>query len=495
MKKVIIFIFTAVAFSAYANETSRSQIWFRTPFQSSSPERIAGFRFPTLLEFMPSCHGAYFQVVPFGGQSTNRKSLARYFLPFDKSCLSVVEGTEFNATTQQATFIARDLDPAEFNVVTANNAFKSNLTFRPQQTFVGAGFDYLQILSWDCNDVARWWAELSFAVERVENKFAFCEAITDASCGSIGTGYYSSMTAAFDQPDWNYGKIVNCKLKKTGVADIELKVGYNLIDCESISMQAYFGGIFPGGNKPNARYLFGPVVGNNQHFGILFGSDNFLTICADACWDLNYAINMTGRYLFRNNQLRMFDLKDKSWSRYMKIYASSADAVQAASGTGDLQKAGINYFTLPSRVNPGFEGTMTNALVGNYCSFSAEVGYNIYSHQSESVKPCGTVNGIALADITGDGTTNPARTINHQNILFGNAVTAANYIGLTNDDLNLDSASSPATLSHTIYANIGYQADWCCFPLSFDVGGSYEFSHENSILNKYMVWGKIVTSF
>jgi len=477
------------------NATSHSQLLYRTPFQSSSPERIADFRFPVLISSAKNCYGAYWQIVPFGGQSTNGKKIARYFLPFDKRNLSVAEGTEFNASTNQPTLICRDIDPAEFNVVTLNNAFRSELSFNPRQKFAGVGFDYLQIFSWDCCGVPRWWGEISFAVERVENNLRFCENICDQSCGSIGNCFFSSMTEAFKSPQWKFGKIANCSLNKTGVADLELKVGYNFITTNCISMQAYVGAIIATGNKPCAGFLFEPVVGNNKHNGILFGADNWINFYSSECWNINYAINMTSRYLFRNTQCRSFDLNDKSWSRYMLVYPSAADALTASSGVGDRQAPGINFFTLNTRVQPGFEGTMTNALVSYFKNFNAEIGYNIYVRQSESIKLCSLIEGIALADISGNGTTNPARTINHQYILFGNQFTAANYHALNNCDLDLNSGRVPAVLSHTVYGNLGYQWDNCFRPINFDIGGSYEFSHEQAILDRFIIWGKVIIGF
>lgn len=493
MKKYSI-LALSVIFPLQAEVTHHSALLLRTLFQSSSPERISGFRLPQLLQ-TPNCYGAYVQAVPLGGRSTKPDKLARHFLPFDRTTLQVVEGTEFNPDTDQPTIIARDIDPAEFNVVTVNNAFRSTLSFRPRQQFVGAGFDYLQILTWDCSGVPRWWGELSFVVKRVENNLHFCEKIEDASCGSIGTGFFSSMTEAFDQPQWRFGKIIRRSLKKTGVDDLELKIGYNFINDTCLSMQAYLGGIFATGNRPHARFLFEPVVGNNKHFGILFGTDTMMNICASDCYSINYAINMTGRYLFRNQQCRSFDLKDKSWSKYMLIYESATDALESSTGVGDRQRPGINRLTLKARVKPGFEGTMTNALIGYYNNCSAEVGYNIYARQSEKVEPCSSISGIALADISGNGTTNPARTINHQYILFANQFTANNYHPLSNTDIDRDSATAPAVLSHTIYAYAGYQWDTCWYPVNLGIGGSYEFTRENSILNKFIVWGKLIAAF
>lgn len=493
MKRLSLLLFSLIAYTQIYG--SHSQLLYRTPFQSSSPERIADFRFPTLTLFKPACYGAYFQAVGYGGHSTSGKKLAKYFLPFNKNNLSVIEGTEFNASTNQPTIICRDIDPSEFNVVTLNNSFKSELCFNPRQRFAGIGFDYLQVFWWDCCGVARWWGEISFAVEKVENNLRFTETICDASCGSIGNCFFSCMTEAFNSPLWNFGKITNCSLKKTGVADLEIKFGYSFVNNLCVSMQGYIGAIVATGNKPCAGFLFEPVVGNNKHNGILWGSDNWINLWSSECWSFNYAVNLTGRYLFRNIQHRSFDLKDKSWSRYMLIYQSAADATAASTGQGDKQVPGINCFTLETRVNPGFEGTMTNAFVSFYKNFNAEIGYNIYVRQSESVKPCSSIDGIALADISGNGTTNPARTINHQYILFGNQFTATNYHPLAKCNLDLDSGRVPAVLSHTVYGNIGYQWDNCFRPVSFDIGGSYEFSHEKAVVNRFIVWGKVIVGF
>ena len=75
------------------------------------------------------------------------------------------------------------------------------------------------------------------------------------------------MRQAFAQKGWRFGRITPEKHKKWGVADIELKIGYNSCACDTYTMNSYVGLIVPTGTRVRARYVFEPIVGNNRHFG------------------------------------------------------------------------------------------------------------------------------------------------------------------------------------------------------------------------------------
>lgn len=66
---------------------------------------------------------------------------------------------------------------------------------------------------------------------------------------------------------------------------------------------------------------------------------------------------------------------------------------------------------------------------------------------------------------------------------------------ITEDEINLDSAASPAVLTNTPYLSLGYAFEMCDRPSQFSVGGSYEFSHNNAALSQWTVWGKFDLQF
>ena len=71
-----------------------------------------------------------------------------------------------------------------------------------------------------------------------------------------------------------YGLINNCPRSKTRLGEVDLSIGYNFRSEEDhhCGMSLYIAA--PAGNRPCARYLFEPIVGNGKHWelGVGFSS-------------------------------------------------------------------------------------------------------------------------------------------------------------------------------------------------------------------------------
>ena len=191
----------------------------------------------------------------------------------------------------------------------------------------------------------------------------------------------------------------------------------------------------------------------------------------------------------------------------MEVYASQEEAQAVHDQTNPQLRAnqssdGINIFTKPMQVTPGFSYNVNAALVVNSThGFSGEIGYNCYSRDQECVSlDCGWQEGPALKALLGDGATQPLRTITG-NLNIDEELTSvplADYADsiIKLEDLDLDSAAHPAYLSHTFYATSGYRWDKRSYPTFASLGASYEFSTvSNAVLDRWMVWGKAGVSF
>jgi len=247
-----------------------------------------------------------------------------------------------------------------------------------------------------------------------------------------------------------------------------------------------------------------------SYYGIQIWSDD----CDDRTLRTEYAIH--AEYLFSKKQTRSFDLKFKPWSRFLPVYANQAAALQAAAaptaGTDAnvFSTPGINVFTQQVNVKPGYSANFTAALVYDSCSFSAELGYNFFARRAECVKlACPWQEGPALRDRFGAGFTRPIRDITgnyflEESVILAPAVhplpvPATNYADsiITQDQLDLVTASQPCGISHTFYGSIGCDFDtWCDYPAFANIGGQYEFSKSNNaMVNRWTVWGKVGISF
>ncbi len=518
MKKKILLTLGALSAIGLARGASndvsgQTFLTVRPEWQSPSPAKSSHF-WPGQNEFLrEGGWGSAFQGAVFGGRSTGSTDLGKYFMFGGKTSLFVAgDDAVVGAPFSPDQGVGRDVNPFYFNIRSAtvgDQTFSSTITFRPQQTVVGGGFEFRSYISWfgcDCNGEPQWWFDLSFPVMNVRNDMRLSETvITPQTTPAAGTA--TSMTQAFmggngfsatTTTTWLYGKI-NGSRNKTGVADVEVKLGfdYNLSDCSFVS--GYFGFVAPTGNRPKAQYVFEPIVGNNHHWGILTGGYMGYELMEFCQGGLFLEVETNARYLFSNHQVRSFDLYNRPWSRYMAVYT----AAPVAPFPPTALTPGINVFTQPVTVHPHFQHSITTALMWQRCGFEAELGYNFWARQAEGVRlrnAFGTAGsfptGVAIADVTTPapdltGDINRASTIGAN--FGGTAIpySTTNGTTITQADLNLQSAATPAALTHTVYGSLGYNWDCWCWPVFVSAGGSYEFSTNNVALNRWLAWGKL----
>lgn len=493
-----------------ANDTTSHTFFFvRPPFQSAMPEKVALFRDDIMHEREEGWGGGV-QAVVFGGRSVKGGELGRYFLPFGKTCLNVVEFKNSTATPDSNLDPSRDVEARNFNIETVNadqdndlnNAFRSTICFCPRQEVVGVGLTWKQAITRDDDGWPCWWFEVNMPIYRVRNTMNLTEVVTQDGGGAVAANglddapRVANMIQAFAQQSWQYGRILgDTNLKHTGVSDLELKLGWvnvhNRGDEKHCHWDSYVGLVFPTGNRPQGKFVFEPIVGSNKHFGIMYGSNYGFDFWECGNHKIEAEFNINGRYLFRNSQTRSFQLKDKSWSQYIAMYANKEDAL-IAFNTGNARSgtSGINILTKCVHVSPRFSLDYNSALVWSYCNWLGEVGYNFYGRHGERVELKKEWEpGPQVQDITGLGNTNIARNI--RNNFPASFIPVTEYTPIVQSDLNLDSAAHPAVISNIIYASLGYNWNTRCYPTFTALGGSYEFTHGNAALQRWLVWGKI----
>ena len=499
LRKILFFTSFLIQYLEANNINSHTFFTVRPQWQSDMPEKISFFHNNLFNDY-----GSAFEVAVFGGRSTNSTDLAKYYLPFNSCSLQVAEAKlnnddniwQVDPEAKRENVIAQNI-----NIATKEGTFSSIVTLNPRQTVYGIGLDYKQRLG------SKWWLEISMPIERVHNTLDFKETIindgggvklidgTDTpEMGLDNSSVVANATQAFTQKSWNYGRMCN-QQARWGLADIELKLGLISCTCDIMRASSYAGLLFPTGNKPKGHVVFEEIVGNNRHFGFMFGQNIGIDFGRRAGFDFSVELDLNSTYLFSNTQTRSIDPYDKSFGRYLATYSSSEQAAAAAS-SGDVYTgtSGINVFTKRVTVCPRGFIDINTGLVFKRSAFAAELGFNIYARQSEhvSLKDC-LVDGIAIKDIAGSGITNPTRGIN---TLISNAQEAYSADAYTTNEihsrgLNLESASHPATIANILYASLGYKGDHSF--LNF--GGSYEHGHVNTTLKRWLGWGKIGLTF
>lgn len=509
---------------------SRSYLSLRQPFQSASPEMVSAFRSERTHAREDGFGGAA-QIVLFGGNSNNSDDLARFFFFNGKTVLTVDERAlcVFPSNPAQPACQPRDLLSQHFNIFTVEGTFRSEIAIDPKQSVAGAGFQIRQGFCQNEDKGRGFFAGFSFPIVRVKNKINFREdiisdgggpAYTTGSTNRLTDDYVAAnMTEAFEQPEWRFGKIdtEGCcpSQSKTGVADIEAKIGYEWLEHDPCHLESYLGVKIPTGNKPTGEYMFEPIVGNGRHWGMMWGNAVGVQIWSDEAKARSLRVEYNGhtQYLFRNTQCRSVDLVNKPWSRYIEVYKDLDQAITAsnfassnASLAANYATPGINVLTIPLHVRPGFSHNTNGALVFKTGKFQVEGGYNLYCRQSECIKlPCPWVEGPAIKHRLGAGQTNPVRDITGNFRLEQiDPTVAANFMQLGDykfnlikeTDLDLISASNPTIITHTLYATLGWNWDDRNYPLFINGGGSYEFSNStNAAVERWLAWIKGGISF
>lgn len=508
-------LLTAVTNDDHEN-IGRSFLTIRPLLQPASPELISLWR-------DKQAHGkddgidGNLQVIIYGGQSTSSQKLAAYFSPTgncklrdcDEDNRSIAGNFDLYAPFFSVAGDASDTqDSPQF--------FSSNISFSPKHTEYGIGFAYRQSFWHSDDEVWGLFLKAVMPITHVKNEMGLAENNIQnndnapVDLGTDGRKFYASMTEAFMQPAWKYGKIATdcdkCSdvLSETGVADIQLYFGYEWLQHHPYHMEGYVGMLIPTGTKVTSEYLFEPIVGRGKHFGLMWGS-------AFGCdlWDhetedrhLRFEVAFNSLYLFSKEQVRSFDLKNRPWSRYIDVYVSQeqADTVSGIGGIAGVLTAtpGINVFTRSAEITPGLEFTITPGFVFEWCDFVGEFGYSYYARGCDEVDLCNfPSNTIALRSINGSGQTMPFQTISaiveDPSIAPASSVPVNFYSKsvISINDIDLNSASTPSYYTASLYGALGYSHVHGCYPIMFGLGGSYELTaHTNAGLDRWTLWLK-----
>lgn len=511
--------------------TSQTFFTVNPEFQAGSPERITLWRNDRTNARKDGYHGTL-QLVPFGGRSTRASDLAAYFSIDYKPVLFISENLTDTC----------DIFSEHLNIYTQQlgtpppaNYFQSQISFEPRRNIAGLGVSYRQGFA-HRDDGKGFFFEMSFPFEEVKTSMHLGETIITngggpEECATLTpqapgvpflqcplqsaiaingqpTPPVGSVCAAFAQPAWAFGRIENDGHynSKSGVGDVDLLIGYDVINSDCCYFSSHLGVLAATGNKPEGILMFEPIVGYNKTTAIRYGGQFGLELWTHATKDRSMWFYFQSEFFFHltNTQTRSFDLKNKPWSRYMQVYSSQEQANEAyLTGNDFLHTPGINVFTQEAKVKAGTSRTYNSGLAFNSKGLQAELGYTFNARPAECVElKCEFPRGVALKSLHTAGAINNVQMINNT-IACADIIPETSYSPLdkytdntiSGHDLDLNSAAHPAFLSYIIYGSIGNRWDDHEYPLFIGGGGSYEFTADNSAMTRWLLWGKIGFSF
>ncbi len=444
---------------------------------------------------------------PYYFKSTREKRLAGYFLPNCQNCITIGKNNTSDISSPWLELFSAFGQPP----------FSSTVCIAPTRKVIGGALRlFFDFGAWsdNCGCMQDWWATIFIPVQQVRHNLHLTEIPTPGSGAAV---YYSINNAieALNNPAWLFGKWSPTTLKKSGVDDISVKVGYTFH--KSAGHAAGYGLLFiPTGRGTKAEYLFEPLVGGNHvGLGLGFNGDYLMYDCGSTSIDLMLDIRYA--YFFKRKETRSIDLFNGDLSRYLLV-------AQSTNTTAALP--GINYFTQQVSVIPGSMLELWTGISFNRCNWHVEVGYDFWFRSKEKLSLADEDLGVGIFDIAARPPTCPVTascaricqaipgtgaptsdttftTVSNSNAINEQGVTPAGTNCCTTfcaqpnqcSYLNLNSAANPRALTSTVYGAISYDCCVCDYPAMIGVGGQYEFAHRRSALSQYGVWLKTAISF
>ncbi len=504
-----------VAVPANANNAvGKTYLTNRDVFQATSPERVTLDR-NNRLYTQEEDKATDLSATVIYVKSQDEQNLRDYFLPVIGQT-SLIAGELYSAANQTNP-LTLNVVANYFNVFTqaftgaagigyTGLTFQSTLAFNPKQTMAGVGLQWQQ-------SFRKYFFKASAPIVHISNDLGMVETVTNVGGGAVPTGAVANMTDAFKQPLLLYGKIDGAQ-EKWGVADVELIFGREWFGDQICQMAAYIGAVVPTGNRPKAEHLWEAVVGNNHHWGAFFGSSSSYVWREGDNYVMTAYCDTDARYLFENTQTRMLDLQGRPWSRYLWLaeYNTTPNSFLLPGSPTPFDgflTPGVNVTTQKVRVAPHSSFSITSAL--NYRrdgGLELEGGINFYARQDEKVKLLNAFvndNNYCIPSFMADADSADANvsltasfaTINNtQGFNFDQDVDSNPLpVLLTEADLDLNSASTPAVLESTIYASLGKNWNECRYPAFLGIGGGYTYNSNNSSIRRWGVWGKTGVTF
>jgi hypothetical protein len=272
---------------------------------------------------------------------------------------------------------------------------------------------------------------------------------------------------------------------ETGVADIDLEIGWKALYTKKYHLFINFGITIPTSNKPDGEFLFAPVYGNGDHLAIGAGIDAGATLWSRDKNTVRLLVSGNYRFLFDNTQKRTPGLKLDTgepipFAHYFLTLRREQDA-------GKPLFPAANVLTQDVRVEPGSQINALGAISFSFSNVIFDAGYDIFWRERESVKIKEWADDLFYIASTDRDTNRPG------------SLASINVLGeapINKEAFDISSITTPSLLSHKIFGSLAYNGKIKDrYPFGLGIGASYEFASTNADLENWSVWFKALFSF
>ena len=395
------------------------------------------------------------QFVAFYQKAVGEQSgLAQYFLLGNKS--------EVTVKGDAVTTSDRDVRAEWLGLP---DTYNGALMLNPQQKRFGGAIcaqrrleHYFKSKIWQ-----HFWIGLQIDLESVEQQIG---------AQSVGAGVDDQLLVQFNRSELQYGKIGDAQTTSAGVSDVRLLLGVDYAGKHDLQLGLQSFLLVPGSwEQVVPEQLFTARRGFGKHVGFGFGAQVQIPLLSNRSRsELSGYLRSEVIGLLANQQLRVIDLKSKPWSRYLTLNKSD--------GSGN--RPATTILTQMVRVDPYATGELMLGLQYKYRAFRAELSYGLWGHGSERIALVNdfvTSYGIAGSALNKSAS---ASTI----VAQGSDDTA--FTVLQKLDLDLDSASARAAITHRINGQVGCVVQGKQVDLALNGGVFYELPQNNAMVKQ---WG------
>ncbi|MDQ5890240.1 MAG: hypothetical protein QG604_114 [Candidatus Dependentiae bacterium] len=276
----------------------------------------------------------------------------------------------------------------------------------------------------------------------------------------------------------------------TQVADVNVTLGYDFLREKSYKVGASIHGLIPTGNKEAGLVAMEPIAGNRSFF---FGAGLHTRFNLWKSEDKSSSFKMHASakysYGFGADQVRTLGLTNVTTG----VVPVAQYGLVGDIGTSHYMPL-ANVSTLTVSVEPRSRLEAIAGFCYRFNRFTANVAYNLFYAQAETLKLKGTFDETNYARVlsTGVVTASASAFAVDAYTTQGGLILATSPI-VTNA-LDLTACTTPAQVVHKVGGDLAYSFD-SKLPIRIAAGGSVDFNSSNTSFTSWTVFGKVGFSF
>jgi hypothetical protein len=431
-----------------------------------------------------------FDATAFYAESTNKKSIGKYFGVNDSNTILFGRGSVQNDAPRGDVFYGSIILRGDDDL----GQQRATLTLKPSQQVMGAQFSYAINLQKYFPGLT---AGVSFDISEVEHhmntKFIpNVAALTNATDDpqeifTLLKGEMSDAGKGMLFADHEIEQLTHAKLKKkqkvSGIADIHAFFGYKAKPFEEGDVALGIKGTLPTGNEAKGEFLFEPIYGNGKHLSLGYFVHSDWVAWSDNNQSVKLAAFLDYEYLFSNKEVRTLGLKSGgNYSHYYLLGKKGTIESDKEKNESTPVIPAANVLTMKVNVRPGSQLEM--GLSGRYITkeWMVQLGYKLAACEEERVVRSESWQEETYAIANESYSTNGLFIADNDQVASGRE-----HDWITAKDLDVSTATTPAKLSHTAFLHT--QGEFLLKnDIYFKLHGKflYQFPAKNSSIER---WG------